>query len=181
MGNQIRNFPKQLIDLQNRLQEKYLRNGYPTRIGEYTLDFSREINRLIMNGIPFTKTQVNIVATEDSNPPSSNNQVKKKRKKKLQVSKANTVPAPDESPEYQPYEPPQLHQSGNPGRGHGGRRGRGSNLRGRGAPKRSDFYNYSERNTNQYYNQKPTCLKCGSSRELHVARDCRSQVWCNQC
>ena len=69
LGNQIRNFPKELSDLRNRLQEKYHHNGYPKRIGEYTSDFNHEINRLIMNGVPFTKTQVNMAVTEDSNPP----------------------------------------------------------------------------------------------------------------
>ena len=127
-----------------------------------------------MNGVPFTKTQVNIAATNDSNPPSSNNQVKKKRKKKLQVSKASTAPALPQTTTYPQCEPFQNYH----GRGRGGRGGRGNSQRGRGAPKRSDFQNYNERNS---WQQKPTCLKCGSSRQGHTASNCYSHVWCNNC
>ena len=172
LGNQIRNLPNELERLQAKLQDKYV-NGYPKRIGEYTRDFTHEINRLIMNGVSFDKTQVNMAATEGSNPPNSNNQVKKKRKKKLQVSKASTVPVPEET-----YEPPQKYQNGFLGRGRGGRGGRGNSQRGRGAPRRSDFQNYNDWNT---YQQKPTCLKCGSSREGHTSNNCYSHVWCNNC
>ena len=73
LGLQIKNFPKELHYLQNKLQEKYQDNGYPTSIGDYTLNFRREMNRLKMNGT-FPKTTVNIAAAaEENNPTSSNN------------------------------------------------------------------------------------------------------------
>ena len=170
----------ELSDLQSRLQRRYREFGYPTEIAHFTDEFTHEINCLKENGLFANTTRVSVAATANNNPSTSNNQVKK-RKKKVQVSIANTapVPPPPQRPTYQPNEP-QNNQGGYSGRGRGGRGGRGSNQRGRGAPKRSDFYNYNEWNSWQP-NHKPTCLKCGSSRDQHIARDCRSQVWCNNC
>ena len=177
LGIQVMNLPDKLLNLQNRLQEKY-RKGYPTRIGEYTLEFRQEINTLKMNG-KFPNNPVNVAAAAaEEIPTSSNKQVKKRRKKNVQVANANTAPVapPPQIPTYQPYEP-QNNRGAYFGRGRGGR---GNNQRGRGAPKRSDFQNYSERNT-WHNNQKPTCLKCGSSKDNHIAKDCYSQVWCHKC
>ena len=180
LGIQIRYLPDKLQNLQNRLQEKY-RYGYPTIIGDYTGEFRHEINRLRMNG-KFPNNTVNVAAAAaEEIPTSSKNQVKKRRKKKVQVSNTNTAPVapPPQRNTFQTYEP-QNNQGTYFGRGRGGRGGRGSNQRGRGAPKRSDFQNYSEWNSWQP-TQKPTCLKCGSSKENHVARDCFSHVWCSNC
>ena len=135
-----------------------------------------------MNG-KFPNNPVNVAAAAaEEIPTSSNKQVKKRRKKNVQVANANAapIPPPPQIHTPQPYEPPPYYQNGYPGRGRGGRGGRGSNLRGRGAPKRSDFQNYSEFNSWQT-NHKPTCLKCGSSKDNHIARDCFSHVWCHKC
>ena len=81
LGIQIKHLPKERYYIQNRLQDRY-RYGYPTQIGEYTLEFTLEMNRLKMNGT-FPKTTMNIAAAAEEKPTSSNNQVKKRRNKRV--------------------------------------------------------------------------------------------------
>ena len=181
ISTQTAKLPSPHLDhLQERLQLRYQKHGYPTEIADFTSEFTHEINRLKENGLFANTTRISVAAAE-VNPPSSKNQVKK-RKKKFQVSNANAapIPPPPQIPTPQPYEHSTYHQNGYPGRGRGGRGGRGNNQRGWGAPKRNDFQNYTERNSYQH-NSKPTCLKCGSSKENHTARDCFSKVWCHKC
>ena len=82
-----------LEHLQERLQLRYLKHGYPTEIADFTSEFTYEINRLKENGLFANTTRVSVAAAAEVNLPSYKNPMKK-RKKKLQVSNANAAPIP---------------------------------------------------------------------------------------